>query len=213
MAFSIGPVGLVPAISPPGWGGTPFSSARDTTPPPGWDPVVYDMSVMGGLGGIPTAADKVQRGSVPRYFAQPPQGLGALSPLALAYLSRMFPQRLWGEDVSPYTITPYAAAQPEVRTEPSGIPGMAGHLPEGEVVKTAVEEVPEVKGETEKVSPRAPSAQLFKRLQEQGAVPNLRQYVEDILEIPWESYIGTIQAYWPSEQKRRSPTWRTTRQL
>ncbi|MBU0959835.1 MAG: hypothetical protein KKB31_07850, partial [Nanoarchaeota archaeon] len=121
---------------------------------------------------IPTAQGQVQRGSVPRYFTQPPTGLGALSPLAQAYLARMFPQRLWGEEVSPYTITPYAAAQPGKSQVPYTDPTTGEYFPKGREVRAPVAEVPEVMGETEKVTPRVPSAQLYKQLESQGAVPN-----------------------------------------
>ena len=168
-----------------------------------------------GFGAMPTAAGEVKRGKIPRYFTEQPQGQMPLSPLAQAYLAQMFPQFLWGEETSPYTITPYKAAEPAVSgtgptTHLAGFPQPSWPMPD---LKSAVPAQTEVMGETEKVTPKAPSAQLYKHLQAQGATPSLRQYVEDILEIPWESYVGTIQAYWPTAEKRRSPTWRTTRQL
>ena len=193
----------------------------------GFDPVSWGGSLAGliaaqgptipvgqgwgeGLSGwptIPTAMGAVQRGPVPRYFIQTPTGFAPLSPLAQAYLSRMFPAGLWGEETKEYTVSPYKAAQPEVRKG-----GTEAAAPLGELLKAAAPEVAEVKGITEKVSPKPASAQLYRQLEAQGALPNLRQYVEDILEIPWETYVGTMQAYWPTAQTERPVQWRVARQ-
>lgn len=183
------------------WGG-PASWGLPTAPagglpggPTGWE---------AGLGGwgmpIPTAAGAVQRGPVPQYFTATPTGFAPLSPLAQAYLSRMFPAGLWGEETKEYTITPSQAAQP----------AMVGSY--GELLKAAVSGVPAVTGITEKVPAKPASAQLYRQLESQGALPNLRQYITDILGIPWETYVGTMQAYWPAAQQERPVQWRIAKQ-
>ncbi len=163
----------------------------------------------GSLGGwgtiIPTAMGRQPVGPVPQYFTATPTGFAPLSPLAQAYLSRMFPAGLWGEETKEYTKTPYQAAQPEVRAT-------AEYPAIGELLKAAVPEVAEVKGLTEKVSPKPASAQLYRQLEAQGALPNLRQYVEDILQVPWETYVGTMQAFWPSATQERPVQWRMAKQ-
>jgi len=123
----------------------------------------------------------------PQYFAKPPTGQQKLSPMAIQYLKRLYENySTEGQPTVAYTIE-----------QPETVEGLPPPAP--------------IKGMTTERMPGAASAQTYRNLEAAGAIPNLQQYVTEILQIPWESYVGTIKAMWPGQQKRTAQ-WATAKQ-
>jgi len=155
---------------------------------PGW----------GNLGGgwLPTAMGNYYAGNIPQWFVKPPQGVSALSPLAQAYLSRMFPVGDWGGGTAEYI-----SANPAMTVQSAFANPVPGWESEPIADVTAVQ------------MPRTPSAQLYSQLSGQGALPALKSYFDNILGSgAWEAFIAPLQALWPAAQTERPVQWQTAKQ-
>lgn len=191
--WSLGPVGGGGGVGT-GWG------SYSTAPLGAWSPLApgslaFEEAVTTGAGyepppetytgaahmgwGLPSWPPEYEESVIPTYFAAPPKGQQKLSPLAMAYMARLYPV---GQIPKEPVTKEYKPA-------------------EGEPALTAV------------TKPKAASAQLFRRLRAAGAIPLVRQYVEDVLEIPWADYVASeLQSLWPTTRKERPVDWRVTRQ-
>lgn len=164
----------------------------------------YDTSGMNM--GLPNMPNNWWRGGVPSYFRAPPAKLGSLSPMALAYLAQLYPQGVgWMNQTYGGTTStsPTVAYQPGPNVNPSEVSGMPYSM-------ASMAQSPTMY--TEAVAPQAPSAQMYRQLQGEGALPVLQSYVTDILGIPWEQFISQVQGMWPAAQTTPAAKWRVGKQ-
>ncbi len=194
----------------------------------GWNymyPTQEPLSRWYGVGQLP----------IPKYFETPPMGFNQLSPLALQWLSQLFGGmekeygNVWGGQYSfPRTnlgqggtvpvastnqVLPWQIKEYKTKEATPEITGGQMYSSEFGPAGTANPIMqPAQPAETEftaAVQPETPSAQLYRRMQESGALPLMQSYVQDILGQDFTNQMLPMwQAYWPSKQ-RASPSWRT----
>ncbi len=165
----------------------------------GYDPSGMNM-------GLPNMPNNWWRGGVPSYFRAPPAKLGSLSPMALAYLAQLYPQGVgWMNQTygNVSSTSPTVAYQPGPNVSATEVSQMPYSMASGAQAPTMY---------TEAVAPQAPSAQMWKQLQGEGALPVLQSYVTDILQIPWEQFVGQMQGMWPSAETTPAARWKVGKQ-
>jgi len=147
-------------------------------------------------GGTQVPGQKLpQFGTIPSYFANLPTGMGAISPLGMAALMRLFGNVDYaGSQMKTYTQTPGAPAQPATPTTPSA---------------PAVEPV---MAETGWATPAAASAQDYRKMQTGGAWPALQSFMQLAGETVMQQFMQQMQSMWAPQQKQEAPQWQVPKQ-
>lgn len=176
-------------------------------------------------------------GPVPTYFTNQPANTGLLSPMALRWLAEIFQPSIaeYPEPTGQWSQQPLTAGQPldwnvpwelkEYQTK-EGKPAVT--IPQSELQAsyadyrgrpwsppdTVLQE--EVKPETwltAAITPQAPSAQAYRKLEAEGALPMLQSYFKNILGQPegFEQFYQKARSSW-APQKTGSPSWRVPTQ-
>ena len=159
--------------------------ATPDNPYPGWT-----------SGGTQVPGQKLPRfGTVPSYFNNLPQGMGAISPLGMAALMRLFGNVDYaGLQMKTYTQTPGTPATPATPTEPS------------------VPAVEPVTAETGWATPDAASAQDYRKMQSGGAWPALQSFMQLAGETVMQQFLQQMQSMWAPQQKQEAPQWQVPKQ-
>jgi len=208
--YSGGMAGNEGTVDPYGWG------ENGETPggwysPPGGSPYTTSQGVAWSFARIRDEIDKMltggQRGAggniagwemprspgrtswaVPAFFANPPQGYGKLSPLALSYLSQLFPGIRENPEI-------YPQYQYGKEARPEWYPtreymGGEGTVPQ----RTAL------------IQPLVPSAQIAGELERMGLMPLFQQYLQLM---GAGDLMGAAKSYWPTQQgPAQAANWR-----
>ena len=161
------------------------SPASPDNPYPGWT-----------TGGTQVPGIKQQAyGTVPSYFANLPQSMGAISPLGMAALMRLFGNVGYANaPMKEYTQTPGAPAQAATPTAPS--------VPATEPVMA----------ETGWATPSPASAQDYRKMQAGGAWPALQSFMQLAGETVMQQFLQQMQSMWAPQQKQEAPQWQVPKQ-
>jgi hypothetical protein len=147
-----------------------------------------------------------EAGIVPAWFTQPPQKYSQpLSPYAMAMLTRLFEgQASPNAPVTEYQRTPGTPAVME--------PAPEGGFPEGYTPKEIQPAQEAQTGITAQTEPLIPSAQWLQRARAAGLLPMLEDYISNVNQMDYQSYMQQAQAHAPTPYKHQMPSYRTARQ-
>ncbi len=181
-----------------------------------------DFSKYTGVGKFP----------IPKYLESPPEGLGRLNPMAMQWMMQLYSQMPAVQDITMGGVPIYGMGGP--REAPNAL---AGYTPvsigntalnpwqvkpyqktKGQPAVTAwnqgveqitQQEIPPEEGFTAVYQPELPSAQHYRRLESEGAVPVLESYMNAIFGPgAWNQYSSQFQNTWAEKSKQPATKWR-----
>ena len=153
-------------------------------------------------GMVPSRSPQMQQGMMPGYFGNLPQGMGMLSPAALAVLQGFFPMMNPNAPTQSYQTNPGQKAQYDVGDEKS--------VPIGKIIQP---EILPTNALTSVQTPELYSAQSKGQAQSTGGWEALMAFMGDIIgQQAKQSWLTQSMAAQPSANKANQPNWGVTKQ-